>query len=251
MTLYHPTKPPVSTKVGNRQYWGQLHGSAQALAIVNAARQHNGFNLVVAADTSSAMRIERELRFFTGDDQSLPVLNLADWETLPYDTISPHQDIISERLSTLYKLPSLKKGILVVPITTLLQRLMPQEYLLGNSLMVHRGESLDISTMRRNLEKAGYYCVDTVYEHGEFAVRGSLMDIYPMGSAQPYRIDLFDDEIETLRTFDPETQLTVKQVDSIQLLPAKEYPLDKNGINLFKQNWLERFDVNHKACPVF
>src|SRR5690554_5837153 len=251
MTLYHPTKPPVSTKVGNRQYWGQLHGSAQALAIVNAARQHNGFNLVVAADTSSAMRIERELRFFTGDDQSLPVLNLADWETLPYDTISPHQDIISERLSTLYKLPSLKKGILVVPITTLLQRLMPQEYLLGNSLMVHRGESLDISTMRRNLEKAGYYCVDTVYEHGEFAVRGSLMDIYPMGSAQPYRIDLFDDEIETLRTFDPETQLTIKQVDSIQLLPAKEYPLDKNGINLFKQNWLERFDVNHKACPVF
>src|SRR5690606_14233482 len=90
-----------------------------------------------------------------------------------------------------------------------------------------------------------------VYEHGEFAVRGSLIDIFPMGSARPYRIDLFDDEVETLRTFDAETQLTIEQVDSIQLLPAKEYPLDKNGINLFKQNWLERFDVNHKACPVF
>lgn len=251
MTLYHPIKPPVSSKPGNRQYWGQLHGSAQALAIVNAARQHSGFNLVIAADTSSAMRIESELRFFAGDDKSLPILHLADWETLPYDTISPHQDIISERLSTLYKLPSLKQGILVAPITTLLQRLMPQEYLLGNSLMVQRGESIDISSMRRNLEKAGYYCVDTVYEHGEFAVRGSLIDIFPMGSARPYRIDLFDDEVETLRTFDAETQLTIEQVHSIQLLPAKEYPLDKNGINLFKQNWLERFDVNHKACPVF
>src|SRR5690606_28264420 len=113
------------------------------------------------------------------------------------------------------------------------------------------GEFIDISTMRRNLEKAGYDCVDTVFKHGEFAVLGSLMDIYPLGRAKPYRSDLFDDEIETLRTFDSETQLTVKQVDSIQLLPAKEYRVDKNGINLFKQNWLERFDVNHTACPVF
>src|SRR5690606_10130196 len=152
--------------------------------------------LVIAADTSSAMRIESELRFFTDDDKSLPVLHLADWETLPYDTISPHQDIISERLSTLYKLPSLKQGILVVPITTLLQRLMPLEYLLSKSLMVRRGESIDISSMRRNREEAGSYCVDPVYEHGEFAVRGSLIAIYPMGSARPYRIDLFADEVE-------------------------------------------------------
>lgn len=249
--LYSLKEPPISNRVGNRQYWGALHGSAQALAITNAARAYAGLSLVVTADTSAAIRLETELRFFAGDANGLPVLQLADWETLPYDTISPHQDIISERLRTLYQLPAVKQGILVVPITTLLQRLMPQSYLLGNSLMVSVGEQIDTNQLRQNLERAGYRCVDTVYEHGEFAVRGSLMDIYPMGSDLPYRIDLFDDEIESLRTFDPETQLTIDKVEKIQLLPAKEFPLNKAGINLFKQQWLERFDVNHKACPVF
>ncbi len=251
MTLSPLAKPPVSTRAGNRQYWGQLYGSAQALAIANAAKLYSGLSLIVTADTSSAIRLETELRFFAGDANGLPVLQLADWETLPYDTISPHQDIISERLRTLYQLPAVKQGILVVPITTLLQRLMPQSYLVGNSLMVSVGEQIDTSQLRQNLERAGYRCVDTVYEHGEFAVRGSLMDIYPMGSDLPYRIDLFDDEIESLRTFDPENQLTIDKVEKIQLLPAKEFPLNKAGINLFKQQWLERFDVNHKACPVF
>lgn len=251
MTLSPLAKPPVSMRAGNRQYWGQLYGSAQALAIANAATLYSGLSLIVTADTSSAIRLETELRFFAGDANGLPVLHLADWETLPYDTISPHQDIISERLRTLYQLPAVKQGILVVPITTLLQRLMPQSYLLGNSLMVSVGEQIDTNQLRQNLERAGYRCVDTVYEHGEFAVRGSLMDIYPMGSDLPYRIDLFDDEIESLRTFDPETQLTIDKVEKIQLLPAKEFPLNKAGINLFKQQWLERFDVNHKACPVF
>lgn len=251
MTQQLTHTPPVSNKSGNRQYWGQLFGSAQALTIVNAAKIYQGLSLVVTADTSTAIRLESELSFFAKDSNPIPVLHLADWETLPYDTISPHQDIISERLRTLYKLPSVKQGILVVPVTTLLQRLMPQSYLIGNSLMVSVGEKLDANQLRSNLERAGYHCVDTVYEHGEFAVRGSLMDIFPMGSDQPYRIDLFDDEIESLRTFDPETQITIDKVQQIQLLPAKEFPLNKAGINLFKQKWLERFDVNHKACPVF
>ncbi len=251
MVLHSLAAPPLSNRPGNRQQWGQLHGSAQSLAIVNAALAYKGLSLVVTADTSSAIRLESELSFFANNQQQLAVLHLADWETLPYDTISPHQDIISERLSTLYKLPSIKQGILIVPITTLLQRLMPQSYLIGNSLMVSVGEQIDTNQLRQNLERAGYHCVDTVYEHGEFAVRGSLMDIYPMGSHLPYRIDLFDDEIESLRTFDPETQLTIDKVEKIQLLPAKEFPLNKAGINLFKQQWLERFDVNHKACPVF
>lgn len=251
MVLQSSGTPPLSNRPGNRQFWGQLHGSAQSLAIVNAALAHKGLSLVVTADTSSAIRLESELSFFAKNQQHLTILHLADWETLPYDTISPHQDIISERLSTLYKLPSIQQGILLVPITTLLQRLMPQSYLIGNSLMVSVGEQIDTNQLRQNLERAGYHCVDTVYEHGEFAVRGSLMDIYPMGSNLPYRIDLFDDEIESLRTFDPETQLTIDKVEKIQLLPAKEFPLNKAGINLFKQQWLERFDVNHKACPVF
>lgn len=232
-----------------------MHGSAQALAILHGAYHTQGLSLVITADASSALRLETELAFFNQHNDKpqneLTILHLADWETLPYDTISPHQDIISDRLKTLYLLPQTKRGILVVPITSLLQRLMPVDYLIGNSLMVECGQKINIDNMRRAFEKAGYHCVDTVYEHGEYAVRGALIDIYPMGSDQPYRLDLFDDEIETLRTFDPETQLTIEQVTSIQLLPAKEFPLDKIGINRFKQHWLEKFDVDHKACSIF
>src|SRR5690606_4644779 len=209
MTFHSLVQPPLSNSPGNRQHWGQLHGSAQPLAIATAALAHPGLSLVITTDTSSALRLETELAFFCSN--RLPVLHLADWETLPYDTISPHQDIISERLSTLYRLPNCQQALLVVPVTSLLQRLMPQSYLIGNSLMLSKGETLKLDQMRLNLEKAGYHCVDTVYEHGEFAVRGALLDIFPMGSDLPYRIDLFDDEIETLRTFDPETQLTLEQ----------------------------------------
>ena len=129
-------------------------GGGVGVAIANAARLYSGLSLIVTADTSSAIRLETELRFFAGDANDLPVLQLADWETLPYDTISPHQDIISERLRTLYQLPAVKQGILVIPITTLLQRLMPQSYLVGNSLMVSVGEQIDTNQLRQNLERA-------------------------------------------------------------------------------------------------
>lgn len=246
-----PIKPPVSNRPGNRQQWGQLRGAAPALAIASAARAYPGLSLVITPDTSSALRLESELRFFTSGDEQLPVLHLADWETLPYDSISPHQDIVSERLNTLYRLPQTSQGILVVPLNSLMQRLMPQSYLMGNSLMLEPGERVNMESMRRNLEKAGYHCVNTVYEHGEYAVRGALIDIFPMGSNNPYRIDLFDDEVETLRTFDPETQLTLEQVERIRMLPAREFPLDKTGISRFRAQWHERFDVDHRACPVY
>jgi transcription-repair coupling factor (superfamily II helicase) len=249
------THKSPSQSQGQKRYWGQLYGSAQALTLVNQTVKDSGLSLVITADTTTALRLETELHFFSKkalpEDKDLPVLHLADWETLPYDTISPHQDIISERLRTLYQLPNIKQGILVVPVTTLLQRLMPQSYLFGHTLMVSIGETINIDKLRTNLETAGYHCVDTVYEHGEFAVRGSLIDLFPMGSDTPYRIELFDDEIESLRTFDPETQMTIDKVDSIQLLPAKEFPLNKTGIQCFKQQWLARFDVDHKACPIF
>lgn len=250
MTRITSFTPPISLRAGNKQSWGQLQGSAQALAIIQGAYQTQGLSLVVTADANTAMRFETELKFFN-QRKDFEILHLADWETLPYDTISPHQDIISDRLKTLYQLPQTQQGILVVPVTSLLQRLMPADYLLGNSLMVECGQKINIDVMRSNFEKAGYHFVDTVYEHGEYAVRGALIDIFPMGSEQPFRLDLFDNEIETLRTFDPETQLTIEQVTRIQLLPAKEFPLDKNGINRFKQQWLGKFDVNHKACPIF
>ncbi|HEY7885878.1 MAG TPA: transcription-repair coupling factor, partial [Cellvibrionaceae bacterium] len=249
MNQFHPCQPTIIATPGNRQRWGQLRGASAALALASAARSHQGLTLVITADTTGAQQLESEIGFFGG--KSLPVLHLADWETLPYDTISPHQDIVSERLRTLYHLPGISQGILVVPVTSLLQRLMPQDYLMAGALVVEVGDTLNINTLRNNLEKAGYRAVDTVYEHGEFAVRGALMDIFPMGADTPLRIDLFDDEIDSLRTFNPDTQITIDKIARMELLPAREFPLDKAGIAHFKQSWHQRFDVAPTACPLY
>src|SRR5690606_27664254 len=195
--------------------WGNLPGAALSLAIAEAASSAGRFTLVLTEGSQSAERLQEELAFFAPD---LPVLHFPDWETLPYDVFSPHQDIISQRIAALYRLPQLSRGILVVPIATALHRLAPKRFLLGSSLVLDIGQKLDVEQMRTRLEAAGYRCVDTVYEHGEFAVRGALIDLFPMGSEVPYRIDLFDDEIETLRTFDPENQRSVDKVESIRLL---------------------------------
>ncbi len=241
--------PPISAKPGNKQQWGNLPGCAQALSLFTAASQHPSLTVAITVDTESARRLELELNFFSGG--KMPILHLPDWETLPYDSFSPHQDIISERLRTLYLLPQTTQSILVVPISTLMHRLPPLSFLQGNCLLLEPGQRFDINHMRLHFENAGYQCVDTVYEHGEFAIRGALVDIFPMGTDTPFRIDLFDDEVETLRTFDPETQRTITQVDRIELLPAKEYPLDKKGIARFRDNWHQRFDVDHKSCPIY
>lgn len=246
-----PMSPELNTKPGNKQQWGNLLGSAGSLALLKAAQQHHSLTLVVTTDTESARRLEGELRFYRDPANDLPILHLPDWETLPYDNFSPHQDIISERLQTLYLLPQTQQGVLVVPISTLMHRLPPATFLQANSLMVKPGQTFVIDTMRRQFENAGYHCVDTVYEHGEFAIRGALVDIFPMGCDTPYRIDLFDDEVETLRTFDPESQRSIEQVPSIELLPAKEYPLDKAGIAHFRNQWHQRFDVDHKSCSIY
>jgi transcription-repair coupling factor (superfamily II helicase) len=240
--------PSLSHKPGDQQQWGQLYGSAGSLAIANAARAEQQLTLLITNDTASAIQLEQEIRFYGGD---LEVLHFPDWETLPYDSFSPHQDIISERLSTLYRLSQVKQGLLIVPISTLMHRLLPLDYLKGHSLVLKIGEQFDISAMRRRLESSGYRCVDNVYEHGEFALRGSIMDIYPMGSPLPYRIDLLDDEIDTLRTFDPENQRTLEQVKEICLLPGKEFPLDEAGIAGFRNRWHEHFDSDHRKCPTY
>lgn len=179
------------------------------------------------------------------------MLHFPDWETLPYDLFSPHQDIISQRIASLYRLPELEHGVLVVPITTALHRLAPTSFLLGSSLVLDVGQKLDVEAMRTRLEASGYRYVDTVYEHGEFTVRGALIDLFPMGSKLPYRIDLFDDEIETLRTFEPETQRSIDKVDSVRLLPAKEFPLQKEAVTRFKARFRERFDVDFRRSPIF
>ncbi|WP_313038789.1 transcription-repair coupling factor [Stutzerimonas nitrititolerans] len=239
--------PPMPAASG-KQTWGNLPGAALSLAIAESASSAKRFTLLLTADSQSAERLKEELAFFAPE---LPVLHFPDWETLPYDVFSPHQDIISQRIAALYQLPELTHGVLVVPITTALHRLAPKRFLLGSSLVLDVGQKLDVEQMRLRLEAAGYRCVDTVYEHGEFAVRGALIDLFPMGSTLPYRIDLFDDEIETLRTFDPENQRSIEKVDSVRLLPAREFPLKKESVTGFRARFRERFDVDFRRCPVY
>ncbi|MFY1663643.1 transcription-repair coupling factor [Pseudomonas sp. Pseu.R1] len=239
---------PILPAASGKQQWGNLPGAAQSLAIAEAASAAKRFTLLLTADSQSAERLEQELKFFAPD---LPVLHFPDWETLPYDLFSPHQDIISQRIASLYRLPELEHGVLVVPITTALHRLAPTRFLLGSSLVLDVGQKLDVEVMRTRLEASGYRYVDTVYEHGEFTVRGALIDLFPMGSKLPYRIDLFDDEIETLRTFEPDTQRSIDKVDSVRLLPAKEFPLQKEAVVRFKARFRERFDVDFRRSPIF
>jgi transcription-repair coupling factor (superfamily II helicase) len=239
---------PWPEKPGSRTAAGPFPGSASSACVAELAGADR-LLVVVTADMQSALEMERELPFFTA--QNTEVLALPDWETLPYDNFSPHQDIVSERLHTLYRLPHLRQGILVVPITTLMHRLPPRDYVVGSSLVLSTGDTLDIDAFRQTLEKSGYRSTDTVYEHGEFAVRGAVLDLYPMGSELPFRIDLLDDEIDTLRTFDPESQRTIAQTESIRLLPAREYPLDDAGIRRFQQNWYRRFEGDPDASPVY
>ncbi len=239
--------PPLPAASG-KQHWGNLPGAALSLAIAEAASNAKRFTLLLTADSQSAERLQEELAFFA---PQLAVLHFPDWETLPYDIFSPPQDIVSQRIAALYQLPELSHGVLVVPITTALHRLAPKRFLLGSSLVLDVGQKLDVEQMRLRLEAAGYRCVDTVYEHGEFAVRGALIDLFPMGSPLPYRIDLFDDEIETLRTFDPENQRSIDKVESIRLLPAREFPLKKEAVTGFRARFRERFDVDFRRCPIY
>ncbi|PBP53960.1 transcription-repair coupling factor, partial [Pseudomonas syringae] len=239
--------PHLSAAAG-KQHWGNLPGATLSLAIAEAASAAKRFTLLLTADSQSAERLEQELKFFA---PTLPVLHFPDWEPLPYDLFSPHQDIISQRIASLYRLPELEHGVLVVPITTALHRLAPTKFLLGSSLVLDVGQKLDVEAMRTRLEASGYRYVDTVYEHGEFTVRGALIDLFPMGSKLPFRIDLFDDEIETLRTFDPDTQRSIDKVESVRLLPAREFPLQKEEVTRFKARFRERFDVDFRRSPIF
>ncbi len=194
------------------------------------------------------MQAQREVRFFGSD---LPVLTFPDWEILPYDHFSAHQDIVSERLATLYELPAIHHGVLVVPVTTLLQRLAPETFVRNQSLVLARGQTFDIAEERTRLAAAGYRSAETVSERGEFAVRGSLVDIFPMGAVNPIRIDLFDDEIDTLRTFDADTQRTIAETEHIRILPARETPLDTESIRRFRDNWHRAFDVDVRRCQIY
>ncbi len=245
-----PLHPPLTTRAGEKRHWGRLYGSSAALAI-SAAAQSDELLLVVTPDTATAARLEQSLRFYHRASDAAPLLGFPDWETLPYDTFSPYQDIISERLATLYTLPRTQRGILILPLRTLMQRLAPRDYIEGSSLMLKQGDKLSLEQMRHQLERSAYNCVSQVMEHGEFAVRGSLLDLFPMGSEVPYRIELFDDEVESIRTFDPETQRSDEKVSEIRLMPAREFPLDEGGIRRFRENWRANLEGNPTESNVY
>ena len=241
--------PPLPKAGQQRAYWrAPSSASALALGLVEAARAHPGLVLAVARDTHTAQSLENDLRVLADD---LPILHFPDWETLPYDLFSPHPDIVSQRVAALYRLPAVRRGVLVVPVSSLMQRLPPPEWIAGNALDLRRGQTLDMDAEKRRLESSGYRNVPQVLDPGDFAVRGALLDLFPMGSEVPYRIELFDDVIDTLRSFDPDTQRSDHPVDSVKLLPAREFPLDLASTKRVREKLSERFDFDPRRCPLY
>lgn len=230
-------QPDIPTQPNDHKILGNVLQGADALAISEIAEQNQNLTVVVTPDTRSAVRLSRILSELSSQNVCL----FPDWETLPYDTFSPHQEIISSRLSALFHLQNAKKGIFLLPISTLMQRLCPPQYLQHNVLLIKKGDRLVIDKMRLQLEAAGYRAVEQVLEHGEYAVRGALLDLFPMGSAVPFRLDFFDDEIDSIRTFDVDTQRTLDEITSINLLPAHEFPTDDKGIEFFRAQFRETF----------
>jgi transcription-repair coupling factor (superfamily II helicase) len=251
MNTHSALQPPLLRIDNQRIHWGNLHGSSASLAVASLAVQaREKIILVVAPDIHTARRWERDLRFFTAQ-QELSCHYFPDWETLPYDHFSPHPDLVSERLLVMHHLLRMKHGIVIAALPTLMYKLMPRDYLQAHAMALSCGETLDFHHFRQALLEAGYHAVNQVFEHGEFAIRGAIMDIFPMGNPFPYRLELFDEKIETIRRFDPETQCSVEKIEKIRLFPAREYPLTEAGINFFRQNWRAQFAGNPKESPIY
>ncbi|MDR0184741.1 transcription-repair coupling factor [Lysobacter arvi] len=245
--------PPLP-RSGQQRAWWRAPASPSALAfhVATAAAAHAGPLLVVARDNQGAHQLESDLHTLLGARSSdLPVIGFPDWETLPYDVFSPHPDIVSQRLAALHRLPTLKRGIVIVPVQTLLQRLAPLKHVVGGSFDVKTGQRLDLDAEKRRLESAGYRHVPQVLDPGDFAVRGGLLDVYPMGADQPFRVELLDDEIETIRAFDPESQRSLEKIDAVHLLPGREVPLSDAARGRALDALRERFDLDTRRSALY
>ncbi|MGB1302134.1 MAG: CarD family transcriptional regulator, partial [Pseudoalteromonas tetraodonis] len=226
----------------------ELLGSGLSIAIAQGVKQQDNLVLIVTPDTPSALRLETELEYLLPDN---PVMIFPDWETLPYDHFSPHQDIISARLATLNTLKNEQQSVLIMPVSTLMLRTAPASFIYGSTLNFKVGDRLDTHALRENLEQAGYMHVQQVMEHGEYAIRGSIVDLYPMGSKHPFRLDFFDDELDTIRLFDVETQRSDEKVEKIELLPAHEFPTNDTDIERFRINYREKFGASAEQDSVY
>ena len=242
-------KSPTPDTSRPEVHWSGLHASATALAIAEAAAREDRPWVVIEADSRSAERRRAELAFFAS--AGLPLLSLPDWEVLPYDVFSPHPDITSERLLALAELPHARRGVLIVSVDTLLQRLPPKPYVAGRSFSLSVGDTLALDAFKLRLTEAGYCSVSQVTDPGDFALRGSLLDVYPMGTTSPLRIDLFDDEIEAIRRFDPQTQRSGESLPSVRLLPAREIPLDGDSVRAFRRRYRTRFEGDPTRSAVY
>ncbi len=222
-------------------------GSSDALMLAGLARRAGRPLAVATAHAGDVQRLADEIRWF---DPALRVVVLPDWETLPYDTFSPHQDLVSERLATLYALQQQRFDVLVLTATTALQRLAPPAFLASHTFFFEKGQSLDEAALRAQLALAGYEHVSQVVKPGEFCVRGGLIDLFPMGAALPFRLDLFGDELESIRTFDPDNQRSLYPVEQVRLLPGREFPMDETARTAFRGRWRARFEGDpSKALP--
>lgn len=246
--------PPLPRGAQSRAWWrAPASPSALAWFLARAALAHDGPIVAIARDNHQAHQLEGDLRTLLGEHgrPDLPVLPFPDWETLSYDRFSPHPDIVSQRLAALHRLPALKRGIVVVPVQTLMQRLPPLRHVVGGSFDYRVGQVLDFDAERRRLETASYRHVPQVLDPGDFAVRGGLLDVYPMGADAPLRIELLDDTIDSIRQFDPESQRSLERTDAVQLLPGREVPLDDASLARAMNLLRDRFDVDTRRSALY
>jgi len=236
-------------EAGTGESWGGLHGSSLALAIRSAAAACPQTTLVVTRSSHQAQVLARDLDLLA--TAPLPVWLFPDHETLPYDPFSPHPDIVAERIRTLAALAGASQGILLCSVSALLQRLPPLDYIRQRGFDLAVGEALPVEPFRARLHQAGYEPAEQVYQAGQYAVRGSVIDLFPAGSATPFRLDLFDEEIDSIRLFDPESQRSTGKVDRISLLPAREYPTDEAGLEAFRRAFRYRFDVDTRHVTLY
>lgn len=234
-----------------------LHGSADAYVLAQAAlalKPHQRMLVVIVANASDGQRLRTEIPWFQASGEQSNGLRchlLPDWETLPYDAFSPHQDLVSERLATLYEVQSGQCDVLLVPATTALVRMAPPSFLAGYTFFFKQGETLDEARLKTQLTLAGYSHVNQVMSPGEYSVRGGLIDIFPMGSVLPYRLDLFGDAIETIRTFDADTQRSLYPVKEVRLLPGREFPMDEAARSAFRSRWREVFEGDPSRSAIY
>lgn len=234
-------------KPREKSRWLNLSQGSLPLALARYL-PHKRLKVVLTQDAEQALRLQTAWRFFRPHDTAV---FLPDWETLPYERFSPHQDLVSERLSALWQIKSGAADVLFVPVATAMQKLSPVPFLAGRTFWLKTGQTLDIGRLKTDLVDAGYNHVSHVVAAGEFAVRGGIVDLFPMGSEMPYRIDLFDDEIDSIKTFDTETQRTISPVSEIRLLPAHEFPTDSEAQKIFRSRFREEVDGNPNDAAVY